>query len=126
MQKLRLQSLLYSVILLLSTSIPSTAQLQRLLIFNAPPTPVNGDGRDITVDVRADDFSFTKDVTLESATFWTTDENNLSAWDGTIKYYIFSDENGKPNSTPLYQGNALNVSAKKLVKKFYRYLQRIN
>jgi hypothetical protein len=117
MQKLGLHSLLYSVILLLSTSIPSTAQLQPLLIFNAPPTPVNGDGRDITVDVRADDFSFANDVTLQSATFWTTDQNNLSGWDGTINHYIFSDANGKPNSTPLYQGNALNTNVKKTGKK---------
>jgi hypothetical protein len=117
MPKLRLQSLFYSGILLLITSIPSTAQLQPLLIFNAPPTPVNGNGYDTTFEIMADDFSFPQNVTLQKVSFWTTDQNNLSGWDGTLKYYIFSDANGKPSSVPLYEANVFNVSVTDTGKK---------
>ncbi|MEH2235419.1 hypothetical protein [Nostoc sp.] len=117
MQKLRLRSFFYSGILLLSTSIPSTAQFQPLLIFNAPPTPVNGNGYDTTFEIMADDFSFPQNVTLQKVSFWTTDQNNLSGWDGSLKYYIFSDVNGKPSSVPLYQANVFNISVKNTGKK---------
>lgn len=57
--------------------------------------------------VAAADFMFTDDVILKDVHFWSTELDGV--WDGTLEYYLFIDDGGKPASSPFLSGDGQNI-----------------
>ncbi len=56
---------------------------------------------------QAEDFQVYSPTVLTDVHFWTLEE--INAWDGTMDYYLFTDNIGKPAATPFAQGAGVNV-----------------
>ncbi|CAN7679551.1 PEP-CTERM sorting domain-containing protein [Pseudorhodoferax sp. LjRoot39] len=62
-----------------------------------------------TYRLLADDFSFSKATTVTGAELSVIGINNFSRWDGTVEYYIFTDNAGRPGTAALH-GKGQNIS----------------
>jgi hypothetical protein len=89
-------------------------------IFDAG-APNLDDGKEMTFWVQADDFILGSDATLTGVNFWTIESG--TTWDGTLDYYIFSDNNGQPASSPLFSGSGTNITRTATGNSAYGYLE---
>lgn len=62
-----------------------------------------------TYRLLADDFRLTQDTTLSGGSLGVIGFDNFSRWDGTLEYYVFADDSGRPGAS-LAHGNAANIS----------------
>lgn len=78
---------------------------------NGAPDQVSGN--EMTKWLQCEDFKLTGDIFLTDVHFWTFEKYypccGGTAWDGTLEYYIFSDDNGKPGNI-LYFGDGQNIA----------------
>lgn len=56
-----------------------------------------GSGHDLANSIQADDFVLGLESVLTGATF-SIFETSANAWDGTVKYYLYSDAGGTPGA----------------------------
>jgi len=68
-----------------------------IVFDNGEPTIYTEVGNDVLGSLQADDFVLTQDIFLTGAHFWTLEENAF-AWDGTLEYFIFVNDNGAPGT----------------------------
>jgi len=89
-------------------SLGSVGAATAAIIFDGG-SPNQQNGFEVTRWVGADDFVLTAltGTTLKGVHFWTLEGG---AWDGTLDYYLFTDESGQPASTPFAQGAGTNVT----------------
>src|SRR5579871_4643251 len=89
-------------------SSPATATL---IFDNGPPDgTTNSYGGDTLVAYAvAEDFVLPTSAKLTGAQFWTV-ESETSVWDGTLIWYIFGDNGGKPKAAPIVSGAGVNVT----------------
>lgn len=66
-------------------------------------------GNEMTAWVGAEDFVLAADATLTDGHFWTLETPDGSPWDGTLDYYLFLSDTGRPAATPFSTGSAVNV-----------------
>lgn len=94
------------------------ATQQKELFHNGAPSLTAG--REATLWIQAEDFAVKQDSLLDNIQFWTV-EAPESVWDGTLKYFLFEDIDGEPDTQPLVSGIGVNVLKQATNRSLFNY-----
>ncbi|RUT06219.1 hypothetical protein DSM106972_034250 [Dulcicalothrix desertica PCC 7102] len=114
---------LFAALGLLQTGRASATQSifdQKKVLFDNDGVPSLTAGREATLWIQAEDFAVEQDSWLDHIQFWTVEAPG-SKWDGTVKYSLFEDIDGQPDTQPFVSGIGANVVKKATNRSLFNY-----